>query len=475
MNDHLDRVLFEWEYGDFFTIRNACEGVLITGGIGSGKTSGSGNLLAGHYLRNGFAGTVLTAKANEKDLWVKYCKKYGREDDLVIVSPTSGKTFNFMEYESSLRTDDGKGIADNIADVLLKVIKASDDGNAVSKDEFWIKSLEELIVCAVELALLTSNNRFEHIYEIVLSAPRTFEQSKNGDWQKSSKCYLAMKHVANYLDNQEETQYILEQERRLKNLENYFLGRWITLSERTRTSIEQMFFSFCSRFMRDPLYSIFNTTTNFVPEDVFEGKIILFDFPYLKYDKIGKEAQLLWKFIFQRSMLRRTITPKSRPVFLWVDEAHYFLHENDVQAQSTARDFRLCTVYITQNLPNFYLNFGGNSELGKIRFKALAGTLATKFFHANSDVETNEYASDLIGKDWLWSANEGQTMGEKISFSSGQTETLTHLVEPSTFTKLKTGSPLNNHEVQAIVHRQGKIFQSTDSSYKIVTLKQDSL
>lgn len=480
MNNLLDRVLFEWQYGDYFSIRNAAEGVLITGGIGSGKTSASGNLIAGHYLRNGFGGTVLTAKPDEVDLWRKYCRQFGRENDLIIIGPDSGQTFNFMEYESD-RGDKGKEIANNIADVLLKVIKAGYQDSSGSDKAFWDSSLEELVVNAVDLCLLTGNKRFEHIYEIVQSAPKTNEQKKSPKWRKNSKCYRAMAHVAYCLEEMEETPFVLERTRRLDNIEDYFLYRWINLAEKTRSIVDQMFSAFGSRFMREPLYSLFNTTTTVTPEDAIKGKIILIDLPYLLYDKIGRDAQILWKYIFQRAMQRRKIKSKSRPVFIWVDEAHYFLHENDIQFQSTTRSSRVCTVYITQNLPNFYLNCGGG-ELGKTRFKALAGNLSTKFFHANSDMETNEFAADLIGKDWHWSANEGMSMGEKMSISSGHSETMSYIVEPSDFTKLMTGGPNNNFHAQAIVHRQGKSFEvdigesePTYNSYKVVTLKQNVL
>jgi len=473
MNDHLDRVLFEWEYADFYDVRCAIEGCLILGGIGSGKTSGSGALLAGHYLSNGFGMLILTAKQNEKDLWVKYCKKYGRTKDLVIFSPDSGEQFNFFDYELS-RQDDGKGITHNIADVLKTVIKAGHQNSQESDKAFWDSSLQQLLVNSVDLCLLTNNKKFEHIYQIVQSAPRNKQQLHDPNWQKSSKCFQLIHHVGLHLDKQPKTPQVEKLSMRLERIEDFFLESWIYLSEKTRSIIEQMFFGFGDRFMREPMYSLFNGSTTITPEDTMNGKIIVIDLPYLIYDKIGQDAQILWKFIWQRAMQRRKITNTSRPVALWADEFQFFISENDIFFQSTAREYRACTVYLTQNLPNFYLNAGGG-EIGKTRFKALAGNLSTKFFHANSDVETNEYAADLIGKDLQWSANEGQTMGEKFTYSSGQSETLVHLVEPSGFTKLKTGGTQNNFLVEAIVHRQGKIFKSTESSHKLITLKQELL
>ncbi|MFM7855499.1 MAG: hypothetical protein ACKO96_27135, partial [Flammeovirgaceae bacterium] len=85
---------------DSWTIRHAVEGVQIFGGIGSGKTSGSGRLLALKYLKAGFGGLVLTAKPDEKQLWEEYCRATGRYNDLVIIEPGGKNTFNFVEYES---------------------------------------------------------------------------------------------------------------------------------------------------------------------------------------------------------------------------------------------------------------------------------------------------------------------------------------------------------------------------------------
>jgi|GEM_PF-4259272 len=44
-----------------WTLRNAVEGVQIFGGIGSGKTSGSGRMLGLKYLSAGLGGLVLSS------------------------------------------------------------------------------------------------------------------------------------------------------------------------------------------------------------------------------------------------------------------------------------------------------------------------------------------------------------------------------------------------------------------------------
>ncbi|MGB5943277.1 MAG: TraM recognition domain-containing protein [Leeuwenhoekiella sp.] len=471
MSTLLDAPLINWPMGHPFTVRSACEGVLILGGLGSGKTSGSGALIAKRYLDKKFGGLVLTAKEDELKLWQSYCKKYNRENDLVIIEPNGKHRFNFLDYESG-RADKGRGITHNIADTLKTVIKASTSEGQESDKAFWDSALQQLLVNAVDLCQLTQERmRFEHIYKIIQSAPKTKEELKNDQWRKQSACFQLMLHAATAINKQDKSTETDKLARRLHIIEDFFLGNWLNLSEKTRSIVEQMFFGFGDRFMRDPLYSLFNTDTTITPEDTIRGKIILINLPYLIYENTGRDGQILFKYVWQRAMQRRQIKPTSRPTFLWVDEAHYFIHEHDIDHQSTARSYRACTVYLTQNLPNFSLH-AGLGDKGNYRFKALAGNLGTKFFHANSDVETNEYAADLIGKDLSWMANEGTSMGENPSFSQGSSQSLTHVVQPSDFARMKTGGPLNNFEIDTIIHRQGMPFNSTKKNHAFFTINQ---
>ncbi|MDH7911346.1 TraM recognition domain-containing protein [Winogradskyella sp. SYSU M77433] len=470
----LDIPMIQWPMGHPFTIRDACEGVLIMGGLGSGKTSGSGALLAKKYLENGFGGLILTAKEDELQLWKTYCKDFGREDDLIVIGQDSPECFNFLDYESS-RSDKGTGITHNIADTLKTVIKAGADDGRESDKAFWDASLQQLLVNAVDLCLLVQKKiRFEHIYQIIQSAPKSKSELANETWRKNSACFQSMEHAATQLNKAPQSKERDNMARRLYIIEDFFLGNWLYLSEKTRSIVEQMFFGFGDRFMRDPLYSLFNTDTTVTPEDTIKGKIIVFNLPYLIYENIGRDGQILFKYVWQRAMQRRQIREGSRPVFLWVDEAHYFLHDHDIDHQSTARSYRACTVYLTQNLPNYSLHAGGG-ERGMYHFKALAGNLGTKFFHANSDVETNEYAANLVGKELKWVGSEGQSMGENSSFSEGSSQNMLYTIEPSDFARQRTGGPLNEFCVETIVHRQGIPFESTGKNHALFTINQKQI
>ncbi len=476
-----------------WTIREAVEGVQIFGGIGSGKTSGSGRTIALKYLSHGFGGLVLTAKPDEKDLWVEYCRKTNRSNDLIIVEPNGIQFFNFLEYESNYKVD-GASITENIVQVLKTVIQASEEkSNGNTNDPFWENALDMLIFNTIDLCLIAYGKAtIQQMYNIVQTAPQG--KIKFDDKPKVDTFMyafgLAEKNIKKQIDQLFESLSDFDKKRwqsekgfqeksifdqlpdaaLFRFLEQFFFETYAVLSEKTRSIIEFSFTGFLFRLMKEPINSLFcSNDSTFTPEDSLKGKIILLNLPVKTYFKVGRDIQVMFKYIWQRAMERRNIKNNDRPVFLWADEAQNFLHEYDADYQATARSSRIATVYISQNLPNYHANMGGHSS--EYRVKSFLGTLATKIFHANADIETNNYASDLIGKAYMESVQRSKTLAGDFSATESTSFDLENLVRPEQFAGLKTGSPENNFLVEAYVHRQSRQF-SKDKNFKKITFIQ---
>lgn len=470
-----------------WTIRNSVEGLQIFGGIGSGKTSGSGRYFALKYLSTGYGGLVLTVKPDEKDEWVKYCKITGREDDLIIVEPNGKHSFNFLDYES--RQDEyGKSYTDNILQVLKTVIRAGEEkAHGKSDDSFWENALDLLIANSIDLCLLAFGKvSVSNLYYIIRSAPtmpipktkktenelateepvkeqtlfkialaKAIEnvQRKVRIWQSSIPLDERVK-MDEYEMNQKMEEHIPET-RTLMFVDEFFTETYANLSEKTRSIVDFSFTSFLFHLLKDPVYSLFcNKPSTFTPEDCLNGKIIVINLPVKIYQKVGRDVQILFKYIWQRAMEKRNINENERPVFLWADEAQNFLHEYDPDYQATARSSRIATVYISQNIPNYYANMGGGKAEYKV--KSFLGTLATKIFHANADIETNKYASELIGEAYTddQTFTRGATDG-KVSASTANRYHLTRIVRPEEFQTLLTGGEMNENKVMGYIHVQG--------------------
>jgi len=225
-----------------------------------------------------------------------------------------------------------------------------------------------------------------------------------------------------------EISFHIPEARTLSYIYEFFQHNFFPLAEKTKSIITYSCFSFLGRFMRDPIYSIFNKhKSNFTPDHCSDGKIIVLDFPVKKYHKAGRDVQSLFKLVWQSAMEKRKVTNEekrkvtneTRPVFLWADEAQHFLHEHDSEFQATARSSRIATVYLSQNLSNYYTHMGGSNA--EHRVKSFLGTLSTKFFLANADVDTNNYASQLCGEAFFYTPNESQNFGnESFGFSQGK-------------------------------------------------------
>ena len=468
-----------------WTIRHAVEGVQIFGGIGSGKTSGSGRMLALKYLKAGFGGLVLTAKPDEKELWQQYCAETNRTQDLVIIEPNGKYNFNFLEYEST-HTDSNEAITENIVQVLKTVIRAGEEKESGKGDDpFWESALDMLIFNVIDLCKIAYGSvSVQMMYDIVQTLPKATDTSNNQESGESNdkqaevkaltKAYLLAKQNVykkikawhdslsiqqqNSFPNQEAYDQAVEdnvpEARLLKFVGEFIFDGFKNLSPKTRSIVDFTFSGFLFRLLREPIYSMFcRHKSNITPDDCLNGKIILVNLPVKVYHKVGRDCQILFKYIWQRAMEKRNIKLNKRPLFLWADEAQNFLHEHDAEYQATARSSRISTVYISQNLPNYYASMGG--QKGEYRVKSFLGTLGTKIFHANADIETNKYASELIGDATFFDPSRTITTSTEFSQSDSLSLKIDRQVRPEKFISLRTGGERNNYRVEGYFHRQG--------------------
>lgn len=483
-----------------WTLRQAFNGLAIFGGIGSGKTSGSGKMIALKYLSMGWGGLVLTAKTDEKSNWQELCKLTGRTDDLIIIEPGGEHFFNIIEHLAA--GGEQQAFVENIVHVLGTVIRAGQQKQNGGEDSmFWETALHMTMFNVINLCQLAYGDKIslQLIYEVAQSLPKKQETGVEPPTQEQQRAtayarafIMARQRVdeleADYRKTLSDTEKAMDkhqldmlledaipQLRTMKQVDNFFFEVLHNLSTRTRSVIDFLFMGFLFGLLQDPIYSLLSKRkATFKFSDCYEqGKIILVNLPVKKYHKVGRDCQVMLKLLWQQAMEIRDVEHNERPVFLWADESQHFLHSYDSEYQATARSQRIATVYISQNLPNYHANM--NSDKSEYLVKSFLGTLATKVFHANADIETNRYASDLIGEAWTQELQMGDTIGNK-DFSASRTasRTLRKMVRPEQLVGLKTGGKENNYHTVAYMHVQGKKF-ADGCCFKAVTFNQHYL
>jgi hypothetical protein len=235
-------------------------------------------------------------------------------------------------------------------------------------------------------------------------------------------------------------------------------------------------------FLRGDLYRLFSTTTNISPDMTRDGAIIVLDLPQKKYGDLGIWAQSIFKMMWQECIERQKGQADLRPVFLWADESQYFANRYDAIFQTTARSARACTVYLTQNLPNYYAAMGG-SEKGKDLTHAMLANFQTKIWHQNTCHITNTWAADTIAKQWESRDSEGfsRNLGDegeqanRDSFSTSEQTSFEYEVPPRTFSRLRKGGMRYQCVVDGLFYAGGRPIGSGDKGHAKLEFSQKEI
>lgn len=402
---------------DCWTLRDACEGTQIFGATGSGKTSGSGQMIAKAFLRAGFGGLVLCAKPGECRQWLRYAQETGRLDSVVVFDESTHLRFNFLNYE--MRRGE-RLVVHNLVNLFLRVSEAAQPSRGgTGQDDFWRKAMSEMLAYAF-LPLYAAYGRIElaDLMRLIDSAAQNSEELKSADWRASSYCFATIKKAY------EHPVFPLP-EPDLRVVNDYWMTRFPRLSDRTRSSIVATLTAIAHPFQTGYLRELFCTYTNIVPEMTHEaGAIIILDLPVKEHSEAGVLAQHIFKYLWQRAAERRVIDDYTRPLFLWGDESQFFVSEYDLEFQSTARGSKACTVYMTQNLPTYYAKVGCSKPEHTVN--ALIGNLQTIIFHQNTDDTTNELAAKIVGRQWQWTQSYGISESESSSWGGGSNWSVSH-------------------------------------------------
>jgi hypothetical protein len=463
--------------GDLWRIKDACEGTVVFGGTGSGKTSGSGHALAKAFLGAGFGGLVLCAKAEEPSLWRRYAAETGRQNDLAMFGGPGGWGFNFMRYES-LRSGAGAGLTENLVNLFMEVASiGSGEARSRGGDPFWERAMRSLVRNTVDVLVMAGEPVGLHaMFDVIRSAPPDLASLASPEWKARSACW---RHLGAARERALGTAWEID----CREVAGYWLGHFPTLGEKTRGSIVAMFSTLAEALMRGKMRELFCEETTLTPEDAVAGRIIVVDLPVKEWSEVGRMAAVIWKYCLQKAVERRTDNEggRGRPLFLWADECQHFASRYDALFQATARSSRAASVYLTQGYPSLASAFGGGTD-GKALADTLLGNMATKIFHANSDAETNRVAAELVGRrlQSLRSRGSGTTLSlgghasVGSSASRGRSEHMDYDIQPAEFSLLRKGGPENGQMTDALVFQNGRTWSGTGRSWRKVAFRQPS-
>jgi TraM recognition site of TraD and TraG len=537
VND-LDTPLLKLSPTDSYSLRDSFDGTHCFGGIGSGKTSGFGQTLAGAFLRAGMGGLVLCAKPEEAELWREYVKKHGRQDSLIEFDATQG--YNFIEAELSRH---GLEAASTVTECLMRILdsaqQVSSPGQGGAESPFWEQATRQCLNHTLPL-LYAAHGRITigdiiRFVSTVPNDPTLFHKNMRQVTADGSLQTLPNPRFADAYNSSFALQTIHAPMRHALHTDTqdaiagFWHNQWATLDPKLRSNITMTISARLDRFAHGRLRKAFCDRTTIVPEMTFHGGIILMNMPALTWNEDGIIGQQLFKYMWQRAVQSRNgLAPqhRDRPVFLWADEAQYFVSSaTDEKFLSTCRGSRAAVVFMTQTLPSYYAALGNHkTDVAD----GIVGKFSTQVFAANACNRTNKYASELIGRDLQLRRTSNQSVGTNrnrgmndganysegtsssstiagdghggttTSFTSGSsssvgansgrnvgigsneseswgtTETMDNILEPNLFsTQLRAGGKHNDYQVSAIWFKTGARFKAArGDSFLLTTFKQ---
>lgn len=447
---HPDTPLIQLTKHDTWCIRDACEGTHVFGATGAGKTSGSGNAIAPAFLHQGFGGLVMTAKPDEVELWKRYARMTGTEDRFLFVRPGSPHCFNFLDYEWRRP---GGGQTANLINLFYSVIEAVEGEKSRSSDSYWDRTLQQLLRNAIDLLGVAENRiSLQALQQVIQDAPQKPADLADPDWERNSFCLECMRKGHERIQRKDVSE---TRERDFGAAVRYFLDEYPKLSEKTRSIIVSSLTSMADCLLRGEMHNLFCTKTTIFPELCRQGHVIVLDLPIKTWGHVGRIAQMVFKHVWQEAMERNPDGPPERPVFLWADEAQFFMSLKDLDFQTTARSSRIATVYLSQNLQNYYTIIKDKERVG-----AILANLNTKVMHANGCTTTNQWAADLISRSWQSKTSISGTQDREKGGNVTISRSLDHDVQPQQFTRMRIGGDRNERIVEGILFQNGRIFSN---------------
>lgn len=450
---------------DLWRLKDAFEGILILGAPGSGKTSGSGTAFAEALIRAGFGGLVLCVKPGEAQRWQRLCERCGRGDVVVTVN-RNGPCLNILNHEVQ-RPGDKIGLAENLVKLVRVLVEASGRSSGRQMNEsFWTNATNQLMRSLFEAFIMAGETlSTDGLVKFLTVAPQKPLKDPRTDWKRIPFFGDILSRGARHA--------VPGSARVYEHVLDYWTKEFPSFPDKTRSSITLGFTGMADILSGRGIHELVCEKTNITPAAILSGCIVILDLPLKEFGQGGLLVQAAWKHLFQVTVERRAVVDNDAyryplygvdenanpfefpvapgtgdrrcPVFLWEDEGHELFSQHDSSFQATCRESRVAHVLISQHVNNFY-------QLGhdKSAVESLFSLMNTKVFHANGDLDTNQWASAEIGKELKTRFNfttqpeqQPQSVWDyfkpKSRTSTSTSRQWEQLIRPEEFAELKKG------------------------------------
>jgi hypothetical protein len=455
----LDRIILGFSKQDSLSVRSLINGgVLITGGLGQGKSSTSLRQLCYGLLRANLGALFCTVKSSDTQDYLALAKAAGREKDVLILSVENGLRFDPLAYLWS----SGRGAhnVEAIIDFFDTLLSLGKQHIGINNDRFWDLAAQQAMRHAIHLIRLARDPMsIVNVARAIQSFPKQPGQENTPDYEENSYTASLINAIRKCKNELSEIDW-----QDLEVATEFIFKTWASYDEKPRGSIEMTFLGMADRFLFSPWREMFASGAyDFTPEQItHERKLVILDVPVLQYGReTSRLMQLIVKLVCQRAWLSHAYKPGCcNGAVLVQDEFQTLFSKFENHFVQVCRGSAIVPLYATQSILNVAEEMG-ESQPGS-KSKAFLNNLSIKIAHNSGGCpDTCQYLADTIGKEYrdlsTWGAGGDAS---HTHTNVGGHQHLTHIVEPIEFTRLMAPDGENPY-AEAIVYLGGKAFNVT--------------
>mgnify|MGYP004542932899 FL=1 len=364
----------------YLTERGLYQNFLITGTIGTGKTSSSmypyTKQLIEYNADNAFEKLgmlILDVKGNFYKQVKIYAEEYNRTDDLCVIELGGNVRYNPL---------DKPNLKPSVLANRLKTILTLFSPN--NSESYWLDKAEEVLCECIKLCRLYNNGyvTFTEIHRLVNSP----------NYYNEKVCYLRELFRTAKLNHHQ----IYE----LHSALTFFETEYRTLDSRVLSILKSEITRMTNVFISD--YDIMQT---FCPEkkdvtfngfkDVLEqGKIVVLNMNIALFKNLSKIIAAYLKLDFQAEILSQLAHNNVRPSVFICDEFHEYVTATDSDFFAQSREAKCINIVATQSYTSLL-----NSLKDQYAVKSIIQNLINKLWYRTDDAFTIEDAQKQIGKE----------------------------------------------------------------------------
>ena len=339
------------------------QNVLITGSIGSGKTSGAIARLTYNLIKSGKGGLILDIKGNFVDIITEMCKRLGRTDDLCVISKNSNCYFELLDKNvSSLE----------LANRLKHVITLLSTNN--NSDSYWLDKVENVFMNMIVIMKYLDSLDLMTLHRLV----------SEDDYLKLTLDNVKKKLKASLPDDKTAFE--------LAGAISFIENEYFKLDSRVNTIIKSEITRLTIPLVTD--YDIYNRFCVKKEKEAISfsnNKIIVLSINIGENKALAKIIATFIKLSYQKYILSN-ISLKN-PSFFIADEFQEFCNSDDAEFLSLSREAKCINIISTQSYSSLK-----NTLKDQNAANVIIQNLVNKIWFRNDDNYTISEAVKQLGK-----------------------------------------------------------------------------